>query len=109
MTISLYCNNESELSVTYIVPTKVPQSAEKHNIVMACEKCNASKGDKDLIEWWGTKRIDTIPRGIMKKYLKILYICLECAGVLDNYVLSENGMMDLLYIGHMCREYCDHK
>src|SRR3972149_8495133 len=78
-----YCSKTEDLSNDHIVAKRECHYAEIHNIVKACKSCNPSKGDKDLIEWWGIEMRYEIPRNVMGKYLKMLYICHECRGTLD--------------------------
>jgi len=60
----------------HVVPKSVGVSPGMHNIVMACQACAASKGEKDLMAWWckdlGRPR-DEVPRVPLGMYLKIAY------------------------------------
>ena len=91
----IYCGSEDSLSISCVVPKNICPFTKKHNIIRACKKCSLSKGDKDLIEWWGAEKRDEIPRVVMGKYLKIWYICHECNGTLDNYAINKYGKVDL--------------
>ena len=102
-----YCGGEEELSITRIVPKQMCRPAEIHNTVRACKKCNSLKGDKDLVEWWIFEGRDKIPRAVLAKYLKILYICHECNGTSDGCALDECGKHDLVYLGYVFQEPCD--
>ncbi len=102
-----YCGTGEDLSVTHIVPKQMCPIAQMHNIVRACKKCNSLKGGKDLVEWWVFEGRDKIPRGVLAKYLKILYLCHECNGTADGCALDECGKHDLVYLGYILQESCD--
>ena len=102
-----YCGGEEDVSITRIVPKKICPSMEIHNIVRACKKCNSLKRDKDLVEWRVFEGRDKIPRAVMAKYLKILYVCHECNGTVDGCALDEFGKHELVYLGYIFHEPCD--
>jgi hypothetical protein len=102
-----YCGSEKDLSITRIVPKEVCYFAKIHNTVRTCKKCNSSKGGKDLIEWWIFNGQDKIPRSVLAKYLKILYICHECNGTTDGCALDEYGKYNLVYLGYVFQEPCN--
>ena len=102
-----YCNSADDLSNDHIVPKRECHFAEIHNIVKACKKCNSSKGDKDLIEWWGLEKRYEMPRIVMGKYFKMVYICHECRETLNKSDLNEDGKFNLLDLGHIFKRPCD--
>jgi hypothetical protein len=102
-----YCNSSEVLSNDHIVPKRECHFAEIHNIVKACKSCNSSKGDKDLIEWWGIERRYEIPRIVIGKYLKMLYVCHECRETLDKGDLNKDGDFNLLDLGYIFKNSCD--
>ncbi len=53
------------------------------NAVVACKKCNSSKGDKGIYEWFELGRRYEVPRIAEGKYLKLLYQLHEENGTLD--------------------------
>lgn len=105
----IYCGNKQNLSVDHIVPKRECHFGEIHNIVISCKRCNSSKGDKDLIEWYGIKRKYEIPRIAMGKYLKMIYICHECRGTLDKGDINKDGVLDVLDLGAIFKEECVKK
>lgn len=107
MTRCAYCDNAEDLTNDHIVPKRECHFAEIHNIVKSCKSCNSSKGDKDLIEWWGLERRYELPRIVHGKYLKMLYICHECRGTLDKSDLNLDGRFNLLDLGHIFAQLCD--
>jgi hypothetical protein len=102
-----YCGSTESLTNDHIVPKRECHFAEIHNIVKACKHCNSSKGDKDLIEWWGIDRRYELPRIVFGKYLKMLYVCHECRGTLDKSDINMDGTLDLHDLGAIFQEPCD--
>ena len=102
-----YCNSADGLSNDHIVPKRECHYAEIHNIVKACKKCNSSKTDKDLIEWWGLDRRYELPRIVMGKYLKMLYMCHECRDTLMASDIDGNKKLNLLDLGAIFKKPCD--
>lgn len=104
----IYCGSSENSLIACIVAKKMCPLAETHNIISACKKCASSKGGKDLIEWWGIERIDEMPRSVMEKYLKILYLCHECNGTLDDYAVTEEGRVDIASLSNVFKNMCDY-
>ena len=104
-----YCGAEDELSVTRIVPKKMCKFAEAHNVIRACKKCNESKSDKDLLEWWPSEAKDSLPLNMMARYLKILYICYECNGALDESAFDKDGNRDISYLRKIFKKHCNQQ
>ena len=53
------------------------------NVVLACQRCNASRGEKGVFEWLGLKEKDRLHRLVAGKYLKQLLMLHEQAGTLE--------------------------
>jgi len=108
----MYCGSEDEICVDHIIPQKINPPGkckhlfEIHNIVFACKKCNSSKGDKDLYEWYGIERRNVIPRIAEGKYLKLVYICHECRGTLDMEDLNKDRQTNVYDLGYIFRTPC---
>jgi hypothetical protein len=102
-----YCDSTEALSNDHIVAKRNCHFREIHNIVKACKKCNSSKGNKDLIEWWGRERIYELPRIVYGKYLKMIYVCHECRGTLDNADLNMDGNLNVLDLGEIFNRECE--
>ena len=49
-----YCGKTEGLEQEHIVPVKFGGKYELGNIVPACRHCNASKGDRGLVDWYST-------------------------------------------------------
>lgn len=103
----VYCGGAEGLSNDHIVPKRECHFAEIHNIVKACKRCNSSKGDKDLIEWWGLEKRYELPRIAMGKYLKMLYVCHECRNTINKGDLNLDGKLNLLDLGYIFKKPCD--
>ncbi len=103
----IYCGATADLSNDHIVAKRECHFAEIHNIVKACKKCNSSKGDKDLMEWWGLEKRYEIPRDVMGKYLKMLYLCHECRGTLGAADINKDARLDLLDLGAIFLTPCN--
>jgi hypothetical protein len=48
----VYCGNQASLSIDHVWPTNRGGPDSGDNAVWACRKCNSSKSDRDLFEWW---------------------------------------------------------
>jgi len=85
-----------ELSWDHLIPRSKngPDTADNH--VLACKKCNSSKGAKGIYEWYGLKNKDAIPRRVAGKYLKLLFEIHEKNGTLDATDLNCDGQLDVL-------------
>lgn len=47
-----YCGSECKLTMEHVVPVTKGGPTSADNIIPACQSCNSSKGNKDLIEWY---------------------------------------------------------
>ncbi len=109
--VCAYCGAEKNLQWEHIVPKSLKIKPECgacdaiqsiHNQVLACRKCNASKGTMGLYSFYkkkdpdNPKYFDYLPAILEKKYLKTIYQCHECAGTLDNTDLDGDGVMAVL-------------
>lgn len=106
MTKCVYCGSTKDLSNDHIVPKRKCHFNEVHNIVCACKKCNSSKGDKDLFEWYGRDAKNTIPRLVLGKYLKLVYLCHECRETLDKTDIDMDGELNVMDLGAIFKEEC---
>ena len=52
-----YCGNDEGLEQEHIVPLTKGGKYEVGNIIPACRRCNASKNNKDLVEWYTTSAV----------------------------------------------------
>lgn len=72
-----YCGKKDNLHWEHIIPKSRGGPDTMDNMVLACQKCNLEKGDKDPFEWYGLERKYEIPRIVLGKYLKLIYEELE--------------------------------
>lgn len=113
----IYCGSETALHKEHLVPKSLNikqacSSCDKiqgiHNQIWACEKCNTSKSDKGLYDFYRDKYpedkkfYDMIPPLAEKKYLKTIYNCHICANTLNKGNLSgkEISVLDIDLILH---------
>ncbi len=68
-----YCGSEEALTRDHILPLSkgAPDCAD--NIALACRRCNSSKGNSDLIEWFRDAFDCPAPLGLWASYLKLVY------------------------------------
>jgi hypothetical protein len=105
--VCAYCGSTAGLSADHIVPvsragidpriTKLLGSSD--NSVCACRRCNSSKGDKDVFEWFGPERVDEIPKLVLSKFLKLAYDIHETQGTLDSKDPNMDGVLDIYDLG----------
>jgi len=69
----VYCGSLVKIELDHIIPKNKGGTDNIDNIIYSCKKCNISKSDKDLIEWYGPNYSAIIPRQVFIKYLKIIY------------------------------------
>jgi hypothetical protein len=79
----IYCGSKTDLTLEHILPRSRGGPDITDNAVWVCKKCNSSKGDKRLYEWYGIERRYEVPRIAEGKYLKLLYSLHEDMGTLD--------------------------
>lgn len=78
----IYCGEPENLTFDHLIPRNKGGADIISNQVPACQSCNSSKGDRDVIEWY-QERDTSIPRLVWGKYLKLKYDEYEQAGMLD--------------------------
>lgn len=108
-----YCGRTTDLSHEDLVSSSLAITEKcpncdtiqtLHNKVWSCRKCNAAKGTLGLYQFYqrrsaGRKRFeDSIPPLLEKKYLKVVYDCLDCAKCLDEGDMDGDGKVTVLDI-----------
>lgn len=71
----VYCGDNSN-TMDHVIPRIRGGPESMHNVVKSCQKCNSSKGDMDLVDWWinhQNRSIDDLPRIPIGIYLKLSY------------------------------------
>lgn len=97
--VCAYCGSAGHLHWEHVIPRSRGGPDTIDNIVLACEQCNLSKGDKDPFEWYGRDRRDEIPRLILGKYLKLVFDEHDSKGTLDATDLNGNSKIDIYDLG----------
>lgn len=67
----VYCGEITKLSIDHLIPRNRGGLDKGENLVLACRKCNSSKGDTDLLTWY-LKREEFPPLAILRNYMKIV-------------------------------------
>ena len=81
--VCIYCGGRNGLSADHLVPRSRGGPDIGDNAVTACARCNASKGDRGVYEWFKLQHKDEVPRIAEGKHLKLLYQIHEENGTLD--------------------------
>jgi hypothetical protein len=79
----VYCGSITDLTTDHLIPRSRGGDESADNVVLACQSCNASRGEKGIFEWLGLKEKDKIHRLVAGKYLKQLLALHEQAGTLE--------------------------
>jgi hypothetical protein len=103
----VYCGSKKDISMDHIIPISRAGVDPRilgllnsvDNCVCACKKCNLSKGDKDVFEWYGQERIGEIPKLVLSKFLKLVYVIHETQGTLDLKDPNMDGILDIYDLG----------
>jgi 5-methylcytosine-specific restriction endonuclease McrA len=80
--VCTYCNRESETTFDHIIPRDKGGPDKISNMVPACQSCNSSKSNKNLLDWHQEHDLP-IDRVVLGKYLKLKWDEFEREGVLD--------------------------
>jgi len=88
----VYCGTIANLSTEHLIPKIRGGEDSADNVVLACQACNISKGDKGIFEWLGLKEKDKLHRLVAGKYLKQLMVLHEKAGTQD---ISKDRIVEL--------------
>jgi hypothetical protein len=105
--VCVYCGATGGLSTDHIIPVSRagvdPRVAalldSADNCVCACKRCNSSKGDRDVFEWYGSERTKEIPKLVLSKFLKLTYRLHETQGTLDLKDPNMDGVLDIYDLG----------
>lgn len=88
--ICAYCGATDKLSIDHILPQARGGENSADNAVFACRRCNSSKNDNDLLEWYSSKG-EFPPLLILRRYLKLVYNYCEANSLLDSAIDSFNN------------------
>jgi len=79
----VFCRATFDLTTDHLIPRSRRGDDSADNVVLACQQCNASRGEKGVFEWLGLKEKDKLHRLVAGKYLKQLLTLHEQAGTLE--------------------------
>lgn len=68
--VCTYCGEETETTYDHIIPVSNGGPSDISNQVPACQSCNSTKGDKNVIDWHQVRN-EPVPRIVWGKYLKL--------------------------------------
>jgi hypothetical protein len=78
-----YCDATEGLTWDHLIPRNAGGPDTISNHVPACKTCNSSKGDKDVVDWYRSRKGTNIPRLVWGKYLKLQMDLWQSQGRLD--------------------------
>lgn len=78
----VYCGAKDNLQSDHLIPRSRGGGDTSDNMVLACNSCNASRGNRGIFQWLGLKKKDNLNRIVAGKYLKQLYDLHEARGTL---------------------------
>lgn len=88
------------MTLDHLVPSKLGGLDTGDNLMPACRACNSSKGAKDLLVWYEER--DMFPPLLaLRRYLKILMVLADEAGVMDVKVESDEVQKLPLAVSHI--------
>jgi hypothetical protein len=79
----VFCGSTMDLTTDHLIPRRRGGDDSADNVVLACQPCNASRGEKGIFEWLGLKEKDKVHRLVAGKYLKQILTLHEVAGTLE--------------------------
>jgi hypothetical protein len=105
--ICAYCGSTIGLTIDHVIPKsrgvidpRINNLLDSpDNCVWACKKCNCSKGDKDIFEWYGKENLDEVPKLVTSKFLKLSYKLHETQGSLNLEDPNLDGVLDIYDLG----------
>ncbi|MBI4590655.1 MAG: HNH endonuclease [Candidatus Rokubacteria bacterium] len=100
----IYCSATRDLSYDHLVPRNRGGPDVADNVVQACRRCNSSKGDKGVYEWFELDRRYEVPRVAEGKYLKLLYEVHSQRGTLGAGRRDIERLCEACQVGHLCAE-----
>jgi len=105
--ICTYCGSTEDICMDHIIPIsragvdprvlRLLDSGD--NWVPACRRCNSSKGDRDVFEWYGKDNFDEIPKLVLAKFLKLSYCLHKTQGTLNLGDMNFDGTLDIYDLG----------
>ena len=78
-----YCGDTDRLCADHLIPKMRGGPDASDNLILACRRCNSSKGGRDLLEWMTAKELFP-PLLLLRRYIKIVARYCEEHGRLDS-------------------------
>ena len=100
----IYCGSRADLSYDHLIPRIRGGPDIADNVVAACRRCNSSKGDKGVYEWYRLEHRYELPRVAEGKHLKLLYKLHEERGTLDIGRHDLQRLCSVCELGYLCDE-----
>lgn len=88
-----YCGCTEQIVLDHLIPRAAGGRDTGDNLLPACKRCNSSKGSKDFLRWYQA-RGEFPPLMVLRRYLKVLVITAETAGVMD-YPVDSDGVREV--------------
>jgi hypothetical protein len=79
----VFCRSTLDLTTDHLIPRSRGGDDSADNVVVACQPCNTSRGEKGIFEWFGLKEKDRLHRLVAGKYLKQLLTLHEEARTIE--------------------------
>ena len=79
----VYCGATEHLSIDHIIPSNRGGNDSGDNAIWACRRCNSSKSDRDLFEWWAATQSGFPPLFVVRIYLKQAMQYYETQGMMQ--------------------------
>ena len=78
-----YCGDTDRLCADHLIPKMRGGPDASDNLILACRRCNSSKGGRDLLEWMSARNRFP-PLFLLRRYIKIIARYCEEHGRLDS-------------------------
>ena len=100
----IYCGSNENLSYDHLIPKSKGGPDIPDNVVVACRKCNSSKGEDGVYEWFKLDKRYDVPRIVEGKHLKLLYQLHEEKGTLNVGRENIDKLCKECGLRHLCPE-----
>lgn len=101
-----YCGSPESLCIDHIIPLVKGGLDITSNKVLSCRKCNSSKLQHDIFEWYFMIRNEQeIPKMVWGKYLKLIWDFHALHHTLDRSDVNKDGKLDVLDLGAILKTY----
>jgi len=101
----VYCGLKEDFSTDHLISPKRGGDDSSDNLVLACKKCNSSKGEKGVFEWLGLKEKDDLHRLVAGKYLKQLLKIHQEYGTLNIGINDLKTLCKICPLPETCKKW----